>query len=70
MILFSWGCTILVLLGFIVNANKQYKLALLLWIIGDVGWIIYDAFISNWSHAFLSTSIIFINLYGMYKHKK
>ncbi len=70
MILFSWGCTALVLLGFIVNANKKYQLALILWIIGDVGWIIYDAHINNWSHATLSTAIIFINLYGIYRNKK
>ena len=63
----GWICTLIVLLGFILNANKKLVTALIVWIIGDVGWIVYDYFIDNFSHAFLSTSIILINSYGLYK---
>lgn len=65
----GWTATILVLLGFWLNANKKLTYALIIWIIGDIGWIIYDYLINNWSHATLSTIIIFINLYGLYKQR-
>jgi membrane-bound ClpP family serine protease len=65
----GWLCTLLVLVGFIFNANKKLVVALIIWIIGDVGWIIYDFYINNFSHATLSTAIILINSYGLYKTK-
>lgn len=65
----GWFSTILILVGFLTNANKKFTIALIIWIIGDVGWIIYDYLINNWSHATLSTIIIFINLYGLYKQR-
>lgn len=65
----GWICTLIVLLGFILNANKKLIPALVVWIIGDVGWIVYDYFIDNFSHASLSTAIILINAYGLYKIK-
>lgn len=60
----GWICTLLVLSGYWLNAINKYALAMAVWIIGDIGWIIYDYYISNWSHATLSTIIIFINIYG------
>lgn len=66
----GWLCTILVLIGFLLNANKKLYWALIVWIIGDVGWIIYDYFIDNWSHATLSSIIILINLFGLFKNAK
>ena len=66
----GWCCTILVLFGFLLNANRKLYWALIVWIIGDVGWIIYDYFIDNWSHATLSTIIILINFYGLYTNAK
>jgi len=67
--LFGWLCTTLVLTGFTLNANGKLKPALIIWIIGDIGWILYDYFINNFSHATLSFVIIFINVYGLYKLK-
>ena len=67
--LLGWICTILVVLGYYLNARQNQKIAFLVWIVGDVGWIIYDYFIDNWSHATLSTIIIIINFYGIYKKK-
>ena len=40
------------------------------WIVGDIGWIVYDFFITNISHLVLSVVIISINLYGIFQQKK
>jgi hypothetical protein len=63
----GWISTALVLLGYITNANGLTKTAMISWIIGDIGWIVYDIFIYNISHMFLSFVIICINLYGIYR---
>ena len=65
----GWLCTGLVLSGYLLNANKKFHLALIIWCIGDVGWIIYDYHIDNWSHAALSTIIILINIYGLIRNR-
>lgn len=61
----GWFSTLLVLIGFVLNAKKQLYWALIIWIIGDIGWIIYDIAIDNYSHCTLSTIIILINGYGI-----
>jgi hypothetical protein len=63
--LLGWGSTALVLLGYIMNARGNSKLAMITWIIGDAGWITYDFFIDNISHLVLSLIIIAINVYGI-----
>ena len=65
----GWSSTILVLMGYILNAKMKYQAAMVVWIVGDVGWITYDFFITNISHLVLSAVIISINLYGIYQHK-
>jgi hypothetical protein len=66
----GWSSTALVLLGFVFNAKGKYTLAMITWIIGDIGWITYDFYIANFSHLVLSAVIISINLYGIYNIKK
>lgn len=66
----GWFSTIAVLVGYFLNSHGNQKWAFGIWIIGDLGWITYDYFIDNWSHATLSTIIIFINIYGIVKRKK
>ena len=66
----GWVSTLLVLIGFYLNANQRLIPALIVWIIGDVGWIIYDIVINNYSHMTLSTIIILINSYGIFKQKR
>ena len=66
----GWVCTALVLAGYIFNARQLPKLAMYVWIIGDIGWIVYDLFIDNISHMVLSLIIILINLYGIYNNIK
>jgi hypothetical protein len=63
----GWISTVLVLIGYFTNAKGQHQVAMYTWIIGDIGWITYDIFISNISHLTLSLVIIAINIYGIYK---
>ena len=68
--LFGWICTIMIVIGFILNSIGKLKYAIYVWIIGDIGWILYDLSIRNYSHLVLSVVIILINLYGLYKIQK
>ncbi|MBC8304892.1 MAG: YgjV family protein [Pelagibacterales bacterium] len=65
----GWSSTLLVLIGYIFNSREKIRLAMITWITGDIGWIIYDFYIDNISHLFLSLIIISINLYGIYRIK-
>jgi len=66
----GWISTVLILLGYILNAKMHYRAAMIIWIVGDIGWVTYDFFIANLSHLVLSLVIISINLYGIYQQKK
>ena len=68
--LLGWISTGLVLLGYVYNARQLTMYAMIAWIIGDTGCIVYDFFIDNFSHLVLSFVIISINIYGMYNIKK
>jgi hypothetical protein len=68
--LLGWGSTALVLLGYIMNARGNSNMAMITWIVGDTGWIVYDFFIDNVSHLVLSLIIIAINVYGIIRIKK
>jgi hypothetical protein len=63
----GWLSTALVLLGYITNARGLTKWAMITWILGDCGWIMYDVYIQNISHMALSLVIIVINLTGIYR---
>lgn len=67
--LLGWLSTALVLIGFGLNSKGKSKSAIIFWILGDIGWITYDIFISNFSHMVLSFVIIMINIIG-YRHYK
>ena len=66
----GWTSTVLVLLGYVLNAKMQYQAAMIVWIVGDIGWITYDFYIDNISHLVLSAVIISINLYGIFNIKR
>jgi len=66
----GWVSTMLVLAGYIANARGLRLTAMVTWIIGDIGWIVYDVYIHNVSHMVLSFVIISINLYGIFRCKK
>jgi hypothetical protein len=68
--LLGWICTIMIVIGFILNSIGKLKYAIYVWIIGDIGWILYDLSIRNYSHLALSIIIIIINVYGLYKLKE
>jgi hypothetical protein len=65
--LLGWISTVLVLIGFGANAYGARVLAILIWILGDLGWITYDLLITNYSHMFLSIIIIFINSIAIFR---
>jgi hypothetical protein len=69
-LILGWISTILVLIGFFLNAKQQLLWALIIWIIGDVLWVVYDIAIDNYSHCTLSTIVIVINVYGIFRAKK
>ena len=60
----------MIVIGFILNSIGKLKYAIYVWIIGDIGWILYDLSIRNYSHFALSIIIIIINVYGLYKLKE
>lgn len=66
----GWVSTLFVLAGYLLNARGLRRLAMVIWIIGDIGWIIYDIYIANISHTVLSIVIISINLYGLFYSRK
>ena len=64
----GWISTLLVLVGYVLNAKCFRNSAMVAWILGDIGWIAYDCFIDNYSHLALSAIIISINLYGIWNY--
>ena len=66
----GWISTVLVLIGYTLNAKGKFQYAMVAWIVGDVGWITYDFYISNFSHLALSSIIIVMNLYGIWNIKR
>lgn len=62
----GWISTVIVLLGFWLNARRYVLAACVAWIIGDAGWVIYNIHISNWSHMTLASVIIMINVYAIF----
>lgn len=64
----GWISTLLVLVGYVLNAKCFRNPAMVAWILGDIGWIAYDCFIDNYSHLALSAIIITINLYGIWNY--
>ena len=66
----GWLSTVLILIGYTLNAKGNFRYAMIAWIVGDVGWITYDIYISNFSHLALSSIIIVLNIYGIYNIKR
>ena len=63
----GWIGTAMILLGAYLNAKGRSALALAVWVIGDLIWIVYDLSINNFSHMTLSLIIIIINIYGIHR---
>lgn len=62
----GWFGTLLVLLGYFLNAKAKYYYAMIAWIIGDIMWISYDLIREIYPHLALSSVVILLNLYGIY----
>jgi len=63
----GWVATGLVLLGYWLNANRLHYQAMAVWIVVDIGWIAYDILRCIDPHLTLSSVIILLNIYGIYK---
>jgi len=63
----GWFSTVMILLGALVNARGRSLYAMVIWILGDLCWLVYDVFIFNYSHLTLCLVIIIINVYGIYR---
>ena len=62
----GWFATLLVLSGYMLNASKKHYVAVIVWLVGDVSWILYDFYRGIYPHLALSCVIICINLYAIY----
>jgi len=63
----GWIGTAMILLGAYLNAKGRSALAMGIWVLGDLIWIVYDLGINNFSHMTLSLIIIIINIYGIHR---
>lgn len=63
----GWSATLLVLLGYFLNSVGRHYMAMWAWIIGDIGWITYDIIREIHPHLALSSVIILINIFGIYR---
>ena len=54
----GWISTVLVLLGYILNSNEKPRHAMIAWIIGDTGWIVYDYLINIHSPILISQILL------------
>ncbi len=69
----GWFATLLVLGGYLLNANRKHFAAIVVWIVGDIGWITYDLYRCIYPHLALSCVIICINVYAIFnilRHNK
>ena len=63
----SWTASMLVLIGYWFNSERNSKLAAYVWIIADMLWIIWDIAIANWAHIAMSMAIIALNARTIYQ---
>lgn len=62
----GWLGTLLVLVGYWLNAKQYHKHAMYVWIFGDVCWITYDIYRGIYPHLTLGIFILTLNLYGIH----
>jgi hypothetical protein len=66
----GWICSILVLIGFVINSRGYLKTALWIWIVSDALWIVYDIYIDNPQHILMAVGILIINITGLIRIRK
>ena len=67
--LIGWIATLLLLLGYYLNAKKKI-ISWVIWITGNSVMLLYAWQIESSSVAFLSAVLILLNIYGYYSWKK
>lgn len=65
----GWGFTALSLIGNLFIIKKSVK-GYWLWIVANIGWIIYDFQIHAYSQAFLFSAYLILSVYGVWEWSK
>ena len=67
--IFGWLATILILLGYYLNARKL-TISWIVWFVGNVSNLIYSGFIEAWPQFVLAIALMGLNVYGYIEWKK
>ena len=67
--LIGWVATILLLIGYYLNAQKKI-ISWIIWIVGNSTMLIYALLIQSESIAFLSFVLVLLNIYGYVSWKR
>jgi len=67
--IFGWLATILILLGYYLNA-KKLTVSWIVWFIGNVCNLVYSVFIEAWPQLVLAVALMGLNIYGYIEWKK
>ena len=67
--LIGWIATLMLLLGYILNARKKIS-SWVIWMIGNTLMCMYAILIESNSIAFLSTVLVGLNIYGFISWKR
>ena len=65
----GWVATVLLLIGYYLNAKKSI-FSWIIWVHGNALMLIYALMISSYSVAFLSITLIALNIYGYISWKQ
>lgn len=62
----GYTCTTLLITGFVLNSRRN-SLCFPVWIISDIGWIIYSILTYTYPHAITCLVLVIVNAYGWYE---
>ena len=65
----SWVFTAASIIGAVYNARAKI-LGFYIWIFANIGWVVYDALIKNYSQMALFIVYTFITAWGIYQWKR
>lgn len=67
MTVYCWIATIICITGTIINV-KRINLCFLLWVVGDIMWVIYDVGQTLWSRTMLDLLGLGLAVWGAYEN--
>ena len=62
----AWSLTAVSLIGAILNA-RHLRISFLVWSVGNIGWVVYFAWLGMWPQATLFFAYLFISVYGLFR---